>query len=277
LRAKSFLQQLSAERKKKPRDPPRIGLQPALHVWKLTTSFGEDTMRILQAALIATLLSATALTAVQAQTAPTAPQITVTGEGVVDGVPDIATLSLGVTTVGDSAAAAMAANTEALNAVMTRLKAAGIADRDMQTTNLSINPNWSGYDSGQRQRIDGYTASNQLTVRIRVLDGLGAVLDAAIQDGANTLNGLSFGLSEPRPAMDLARKAAVEDARARATLLVEAAGASLGPIVSITEGGGYSVPQPMFRQSVDAAGAVPVAAGEVATTASVTVVFEITQ
>lgn len=233
-------------------------------------------MRILQAALIASLWSATALTAAHAQT-PMPPQITVTGEGVVDGIPDIATLSLGVTTTGDSAAAAMAANTEALGAVMARLKAAGIADRDMQTTNLSINPNWTGYDSGARQRIDGYTASNQLTVRIRQIDGLGAVLDAAIQDGANTLNGLSFGLSEPRPAMDAARKAAVEDARARATLLVEAAGATLGPIVSITEGGGYMPPQPMFRQSADAAGAVPVAAGEVATTASVTIVFEIAQ
>ncbi|WP_103334582.1 SIMPL domain-containing protein [Pseudotabrizicola formosa] len=234
-------------------------------------------MRILNAALVATLLSATALTAVQAQTtAPTA-QITVTGEGVVDGIPDIATLSLGVTTTGETAAAAMAGNTEALTAVMARLKAAGIADRDMQTTNLSVNPNWTGYDNGARQRIDGYTASNQLTVRIRDLDGLGQVLDAAIQDGANTLNGLSFGLSEPRPALDAARKAAVEDARARATLLVEAAGASLGPIVSITEGGGYMPPQPMFRQSADSAGAVPVAAGEVATTASVTIVFEIAQ
>jgi len=235
-------------------------------------------MRILQAALIASLLSATALTSAYAQTqTPPVPQITVTGEGVIDGIPDIATLSLGVTTTGDTAAAAMAANTEGLNAVMARLKAAGVADRDMQTTNLSINPNWTGYDSGQRQRIDGYTASNQLTVRIRDLAGLGQVLDAAIQDGANTLNGLSFGLSEPRPAMDAARKAAVEDARARATLLVEAAGATLGPIVSIAEGGGYMPPQPMFRQSADAAGAVPVAAGEVATTASVTVVFEIAQ
>lgn len=238
-------------------------------------------MRILHAALVATLLSATALTAVQAQTAPQTAtqtaQITVTGEGVVDGVPDIATLSLGVTTLGDTAVAAMASNTEALNAVMARLKEAGIGERDMQTTNLSINPNWTAYDSTVRPRIDGYTASNQLTVRIRDLDGLGAVLDAAIQDGANTLNGLSFGLSEPRPAMDAARKAAVEDARARATLLVEAAGATLGPIVSITEGGGYMPPQPMFRQSADSAGAVPVAAGEVATTASVTVVFEIAQ
>jgi uncharacterized protein len=233
-------------------------------------------MRMLQFALLASLLSVPAVTAAMAQNLPVA-QITVTGEGVVDGVPDIATLSLGVTTTGTTAAEAMAANTEALRAVMARLTAAGVGDRDMQTTNLSINPNWTGYDSGARQRIDGYTASNQLTVRIRSLDGLGAVLDAAIQDGANTLNGLSFGLSEPRPAMDAARRAAVEDARTRATLLVEAAGAKLGRIVSISEGGGYSQPAPMFRQSADSVGAVPVAAGEVATTATVTIVFEIGQ
>jgi uncharacterized protein len=251
-------------------------LQPAFHVWKLIAPFGDKIMRILNAALIATFLSASALTVAQAQTPPPA-QITVTGEGVVDGIPDVATLSLGVTTMGDTAAAAMAANSEALGAVMARLKAAGIAERDLQTSNLSINPNWSVYDSGQRQRIDGYTAANHLTVQILALDSLGTVLDAAIQEGANTLNGLSFGLSDPRPAMDAARKAAVEDARARATLLVEAAGATLGPIMSITEGGGYSLPQPMFRQAADSAGAVPVAAGEVATTASVTIVFAIVQ
>lgn len=233
-------------------------------------------MRIVHAVLLATLLAPALPAAVYAQTPPAA-QITVTGEGVVEGVPDIATLSLGVTTLGDTAAAAMAANSESLAAVMARLVAAGIAARDMQTTNLSINPNWTSRDNGASQEISGYTASNQLTVRIRALDGLGAVLDAAIQDGANTLNGLSFGLSEPRPAMDAARTAAVLDARARASLLVEAAGATLGRIVSITEGGSYSQPVPMFRQAADNMEAVPVAAGEVATSASVTVVFEIAQ
>ena len=248
----------------------------ASHVWKLITDTGVLIMRLLQAALLASLVSVTALGTAFAQTPAQAPaQITVTGEGVVEGAPDIATLSLGVTTTGTTAAEAMAANSQALNAVMARLTAAGIAERDLQTTNLSINPNWTSYDNGAGQRIDGYTASNQLTVRIRDLAGLGPVLDAAIQDGANTLNGLSFGLAEPRPAMDAARAAAVADARARATLLVEAAGAKLGRIVSITEGGGYSQPAPMFRQAAEAMNAVPVAAGEIATTATVTIVFEI--
>lgn len=234
-------------------------------------------MRTVPSLVLAGLLAASALSPVFAQTQPPA-QITVTGEGVVEGVPDIAALSLGVTTTGDTAVEAMAANTAALNAVMARLTAAGVTDRDMQTTNLSINPNWTGYDSSSKQTINGYTASNQLTVTIRALDTLGTVLDAAIADGANTLNGLTFGLSEPRPAMDEARTKAVADARARATLLVEAAGVKLGRIVSITEGGSFNQPAPMFRAQADAAASpVPVAAGEVATSASVTIVYEISQ
>jgi uncharacterized protein YggE len=276
LRDCSCLQQLSAEEKKKPRDAQCPTLQGRGLALTVAFKEGDIPMRLVHAALISALLSASFAGATSAQT-PTIAQITVTGEGVVDGVPDVATLSLGVTTMGDTAVAAMAANSESLSAVMARLVAAGVAERDMQTTNLSINPNWTGYDNGQSQRITGYTASNQLTVRIRALDGLGAVLDAAIQDGANTLNGLTFGLSEPGRAMDAARRAAVEDARARATLLVEAAGATLGPIVSITEGGGYSQPAPMFRQSADSMGELPIAAGEVSTTASVTIVFEIAQ
>lgn len=208
--------------------------------------------------------------------AETAATITVSGEGSVEGAPDMAVLSLGVTTEGATATEAMSANSAALTAVLERLKAAGIADRDLQTSNLSLNPNWTGYDSGATPKIVGYTASNQLMVRIRDLPKLGEVLDAAITDGANTLNGISFGLSNPRPAMDEARAEAVADARARAELLVTAAGARLGKIVSINENGGYAQPAPMFRAAAEAS-PVPVQGGEVATTATVTIVFEIVQ
>jgi len=202
--------------------------------------------------------------------------ITVTGEASVAVQPDLATLSLGVTTQGATAAEAMAANTAALSTVLARLQAAGIADRDLQTSNLTLNPNWVGYDSGATPTISGYTASNMLTVRVRALDTLGGVLDAAITDGANTLNGLTFELSDPKPRMDEARRAAVADAMARAALLVGAAGAKLGPVQSITEGGGFVNPTPMFRQDV-ASAPVPVAAGEIGVTSSVTMVFGITQ
>lgn len=236
-------------------------------------------MQALKAFLITSALVLAPLGPVAAQTQMAPALITVTGEGVIQAAPDMAILSIGVTTEAESAEAAMAENTKALSAVLERLKASGIEARDLQTSNLSLNPNWTGYDasSGGRPRIAGYTASNQLTVRIRALESLGGVLDAAISDGANALNSLSFALTDPRPATDAARVRAVEDARAKATLLVEAAGAQLGRIVSISEGGGMvAQPGPMFRAVVDAA-PVPVEGGEVASSAAVTVVFEIVQ
>jgi uncharacterized protein YggE len=227
-------------------------------------------MRLFNALMLTTAL---ALPLLAPLTAAADTSITVTGEASVAMQPDVATLSLGVTTQGVTATEAMTANSAALNVVLDRLKAAGIADRDLQTSNLSLNPNWVGYESGATPTIAGYTASNMLTVRVRALDRLGTVLDAAITDGANTLNGLTFELSDPKAKMDEARRAAVADARARAAVLAEAAGITLGEVRSITEGGGYVNPTPMFRSEA-AASPVPVAAGEIAVTTTVTMVFE---
>lgn len=204
-------------------------------------------------------------------------RITVTGEATVEATPDMATISLGVTTDGKTAAEAMAANNAALQLVFDRLKAAGIEDRDLQTSNLSLNPNWVGYDSGSTPTIAGYVASNMLSVRVRALDSLGGVLDAAITDGANTMNGLTFDVSAPRPLQDEARKQAVADARVRAMLLVEAAGGTLGRMVAIAENAGNFAPAPMFRSAADAAGSVPVASGQVGLTASVTITYEFSE
>lgn len=206
------------------------------------------------------------------------PMITVTGTGTVEAAPDIATLSIGVTTQGETAAEALSANSAALDAVMARLTAAGIAAPDMQTSNLSLNPNWTGYESSSVSgpTISGYVASNILTIRLRQLDGLGAVLDAAVADGANTLNGLTFGLADPKPALDEARKEAVADARARAELLAAAAGVKLGRVISISEGVVPTDPAPMFRAEASAA-PVPVAGGEVGLSASVTIFYQIVE
>lgn len=204
------------------------------------------------------------------------PMITVTGEGRVDGAPDMATISLGVTTEGQTAAEAMRANSDELARVLANLETAGIAARDVQTSGLSLQPNWQSDSASGTSRIVGYIASNMLTVRVRALDTLGGVLDAAVKDGANTLNGVEFGLADPRPALDEARKRAVADAKARAELLAAAAGVKLGGILSISEGGGARPPMPMYRMAADAvAAAVPVAAGEVAMQADVTIVWEI--
>jgi hypothetical protein len=208
----------------------------------------------------------------RAETAP--PTLTVTGEASVSRAPDQATVSIGVTTTAETAAEALAQNSAAMALVIDRLKSAGIAEADLQTSGLSVNPNWTGYDSSvsAAPSIAGYTAANILTVRVAALDGLGSVLDAAVADGANTLNGLTFGLADPRPALDEARKLAVADAVAKATLLAQAAGVSLGDILTISEGGGYGAPMPAFK--ADAASVpVPVQQGEVSYSASVTIVW----
>ena len=201
------------------------------------------------------------------------PQISVSGEGVVQSAPDMATISLGVTTQGATAAEAMAANSAEVAKVLANLTAAGIEGRDIQTTGLSLNPVWSNYDSVQK--IDSYQAVNSVTVRVRALDALGGVLDAAVKDGANTLNGLTFGLADPAPALDEARKRAVADATRKATILAEAAGVKLGRVLNITEGAGYASPAPMFRAEASMKDAVPVAGGEVAMQVSVTILYAI--
>jgi uncharacterized protein len=229
-------------------------------------------MRLIQALTLSAALALPMAGSALAET--TVSTITVTGNGTVQAPPDLATLMIGVTTQGETAAVALSANSQAVAAVTARLTASGIEARDMQTSNLSINPNWTSVDSASSPVISGYVATNLLTIRVRDLGGLGAVLDAAVADGANTLNGLTFGMALPEPALNDARIAAVADARAKAELLVTAAGMKLGRIVTITEGGAWTDPAPMFRES---AAAVPVQGGEVAMTANVTIQYEMTE
>lgn len=230
-------------------------------------------MRLVKTALLAVLLVQPMMAL--ADDSPT-PRITVTGEGRVEVPPDMATVSLGVTTEAATAAAAMAANSDELARVLARLRAAGIAERDLQTSSLSLNPNWHHGQGAESPRIIGYVASNQLTVRVRDLGGLGAVLDAAVKDGANTLNGVSFGVTDPAPLMAEARKRAVADALARAELLTEAAGVALGPVEAIIEGGPAGGMPPMYRGAPIAMEAsVPMAEGELSVSAAVTVVWQI--
>jgi uncharacterized protein len=230
----------------------------------------EYPMRVFSPLLLASVLALPAAQIAYAESA----QVTVTGESTVAVAPDMAVISLGVTATGKTAAEAMEANNGAMTTVLDRLRKAGVADADLQTATLQLNPNWVNATPDVAPSINGYTASNQVSVRLRALDTLGTVLDAAISDGANTLNGVSFDLANKRPAQDQARAAAVKDAVARATLLAEAAGVKLGKIVSITEGGAAAGPTPMFR--MDAA-SVPVAAGELEISQSVTVTFDIAE
>ena len=205
-------------------------------------------------------------------------QITVTGEGRVDAAPDMATISLGVVTEGKTAAEAMAANSERVSAMLKQLSAAGIEDRDMQTSNLNINPRMDHNSSSTRSGplVVGFIASNTVAVRMRDLETMGATLDSVLESGANQFHGLSFGFQDPQPHQDDARRRAVEDARRKAELYAEAAGVTLGNVMTIAEHGRAS-PQPMMMMEASMArGAdVPIASGEVTTQANVTIVYEL--
>lgn len=204
--------------------------------------------------------------------------ITTQGWGAVETAPDMATIRVGVTHEDPEATAAMAATSAGVSAVLARLSDAGIASRDVQTNNISLQPVWSGRGANNTApaKITGFAASNTLTVRVRDLEALGGILDLIVSDGANTFNGLSFGLQEPKPAADAARAEAVRDAIDRAQQLADAAGVTLGPIQSISEQGGMARPQMMemaAARQIDA----PVAAGELTVTAQVSIVFSIAE
>lgn len=206
--------------------------------------------------------------------------ITVTGEGVVDARPDMATIRLGVTTEARGAREAIDDNSKAMAGVLARLDGLGIAERDMQTANFSVQPRWSrgSYSSGEGQKIEGFVAYNMLVVRVRDLDRLGEVLDAVTRDGANTFDGLRFGLQDPGPTDDEARRLAAQDGKRKAELYAEAAGVTLGPLVRIDEQGAGGGPGPMMMAEARmASDAVPVAAGEVTVTAQVRMIYEIAE
>ncbi|MCL4190014.1 MAG: SIMPL domain-containing protein [Rhodobacteraceae bacterium] len=213
-----------------------------------------------------------------AQTAQPA-RITVAGEGRVSAAPDMAVVSLGVVTEAPEAARALAENSTRLTEVLALVEAAGIAPRDVQTSGLSLSPQYD-YESRRpdgQPRIRGYQVSNSVTVRVRALEGLGALLDAVVRGGANQLNGLSFALADPTAAMTEARLAAARDARARAETFAQGLGVGLGPVLALVENAGYRGPEPQFRDApvMEASAPVPVAAGEVDIVVSVTVDFAI--
>lgn len=204
-------------------------------------------------------------------------RISVTGTGHVEATPDMATLSLGVTSEADEAAKAMSQTSDAVARILERLTGMGLEQRDVQTERLTLNPVWSNQPETkpQRSEITGYVASNIVRVRVRDMEALGGILDAVVADGANAFNGLSFGMQEPDALADEARKQAVADARAKAELLAQTAGVTLGKVISIADQDrGQPMPR-MMEMSAARDSGMPVASGEVTISASVSMVFAI--
>jgi uncharacterized protein len=170
-------------------------------------------------------------------------RLDVSAEGAVTRAPDIATLSAGVMTQSATAAAAMAENAKKMAATVSALKRAGVADRDIRTSSLSLQPQYR-YADNQPPVVTGYQASNQLTVTFRDIKQAGPILDALVAQGVNQISGPDFALEHPDAAMDEARIEAMQKARAKADLYAKAAGMRVKRIVAIGEGGGYSPPPP---------------------------------
>jgi uncharacterized protein len=204
--------------------------------------------------------------------------ISISGHGEIKAVPDLAVVTLGTLSQADSAKAALEENTKKMENLFAMLKAAGIAEKDMQTSNFSVGPRYDyGNNNGQPPKLVGYDVSNNVTVIVHKIADLGAVLDKAVSAGSNQINGIGFSLADPQAAQDEARKLAVKDALRKAQLLTAAAGVGLGDIMQISENGSYA-PQPLAVRAMamdSAAKAVPVAAGEVGLGADVTVIWEL--
>lgn len=234
--------------------------------------------RLLIPVLIAAPLAASAMLAAGPSKADeTARTISVTGSGSVTALPDMATIRMGAEARALTAADAIAETSAAMRAMLDRATSLGIEERDLQTGSLSLRPIRDQATSGQAQiRVSGFQASNMLQIRVRDLAALGGILDALLSDGANRIDGLSFGLADAGPHEDAARRAAMDDALSRATLYAEAAEVTLGQVRTVTEHGSGARPMMMARAvAMDEAGPA-VAPGELTIEAEISVVFDIT-
>jgi uncharacterized protein YggE len=201
----------------------------------------------------------------------------VSAHGETHRAPDVAQISAGVVTQNVDANAAMQANAQRMSAVIASLKKAGVADRDIQTSSISLSPQYK-YGENQPPTITGYQASNTVNVRLRELGKAGDVLDALVKQGANQINGPTFTLDKPEVAMDEARNDAVRNAQARANLYAAATGLKVRRIVSISESGEMQPPRPimmMARGALKMDESTPVAAGENTIGVDLNVVYEL--
>jgi uncharacterized protein YggE len=200
--------------------------------------------------------------------------VTVSGEATISVAPDTSIIRIGVTSQGKTAHEASDANAKRMISVLAAIKGSGIADKDVQTSRLTIQPQYDPSKAGAA-RLLGFQVTNQVTVRIRDIDSLPTILDHAIAAGANEMSGIEFIVSEHSKLLDQARDEAIADAHRKAEIYAQAAGAKVGRVVAITEGGSVA-PPPIAMQALRA-GAVPVAPGELTLRAMVTVSYTLTE
>ena len=192
-------------------------------------------------------------------------------------VPDVATISAGVVTQAADGNTAMRQNAEQMAKVMVAIKAAGIAEKDIQTSGISLNPQYR-YVENEAPSITGYQATNTVSLKVRDITKLGKVLDSLAAQGANQINGPSFQIDQPEPVYDEARLAALKKAKDRAETYAKALDLKVRRIISISEGGGGGFrPVPMMAMSARGKAEMDTAVspGETEVSVSLDVVFEL--
>lgn len=229
--------------------------------------------------LFSTLAAMMTTAALAQPPAPMPDSVTVSGTGRATVTPDRFTFNVGVQSVGATVDEAVSQNNKKVAAVIAALKAAGARDQDIQTSNFNIWPQ-QDYQEGRLPRILGYQVSNSVTVRSTKIADAGKLLGVAIGAGVNTSSGINFEVSDPARGRDQGLKAAFEDARAKAALLAQAAGRTLGPAISISEGTPHAPPQPyptraMAMEARVANAEVPVESGSQELVFNVTVTFDL--
>ncbi|MBA3677757.1 MAG: SIMPL domain-containing protein [Sphingosinicella sp.] len=206
-------------------------------------------------------------------------RLDVVATGETNRVPDLALISAGVITRAVTASQAISQNAQQMNRVVAALRRAGVAERDIQTSSISLNPEYR-YVENQTPVLTGYQASNQVTIRFRDIKESGSILDALVAQGANQINGPSLTIDKPEAALDEARRDAIAKARARAQLYADAIGKRVGRILSISEGS-YNGPRPYESMmvgraaSMDAAAQTKIVPGEQTLSVTVSVSFEL--
>ncbi len=201
--------------------------------------------------------------------------LSLSADGEVRVRPDLAVINLGVRTEGQSAAEALGRNREQMNATVAALRAQGVAEADIQTSNLSLDPQY--FDDGKApRRLTGYQASNTVSVRLHDMARVGPVVDALVAAGANQIDNIGFQLSDQRPAEDAARREALKALQAKADLYAQATGYKLQRLVRISEsGGGFAQPMAMFAARKFGAAATPIEPGELTVRIGVSGVYEL--
>ncbi|MBC7830677.1 MAG: SIMPL domain-containing protein [Hyphomicrobium sp.] len=198
--------------------------------------------------------------------------ITVSASGTVSVEPDQARITSGVTADGASAREALTNNTAAMQKVIAGLKESGTDPKDIQTASFRVEPRYTRPIEGQAPKIDGYSVTNEVQVLVRDLDKLGDILDRLVTAGANQTAGLNFEVSKAETLLDEARQQAVANALRRAKLYAAAAGAEVGEVLTIVEGGGEG-PRPMVMERAMKAEAVPIERGTETLAANVTITW----